>query len=189
MSPDKESYLQYLPPVLWQESGTPPDFLERTLGIFQEVNDGLEKEIDDIPKIFDPWKTPSNYVPWLASWVALELDKDWTEQQSRTLIRYIVSLYRKRGTIQGLERYLRLYVGSNVSIEELPVASEPHVFKITITYPSYEPGGRVRRARQVRSIVDQEKPAHTHYRLVISNPTMQIGVHSTIAVDTILGTI
>src|SRR6266568_7496057 len=100
MTMDNKSYLQYLPPVLWQEHGTPPDFLERFLGVFQEINDGLEAEVDDIPKLFDPWKTKSENLPWLASWVALELDREWTEPQKRTLIRHIVSLYTQRCTMQ-----------------------------------------------------------------------------------------
>lgn len=184
-----ESYLEYLPPVLWEEKGDPPEFLRRFLHIFEDLFEGLEKEVDDIPKLFDPWKTPSTFLSWLASWVALELDKDWSELKSRTLIRHIVSLYRKRGTLRGLEKYLRIYVGTNVHIEELPVNTSPHIFKVIIVYPSYEPSGRVRRAFEVRTVLDREKPAHTHYNLIIENPTMQIGVHSTIGVDTILGTL
>jgi len=190
MNNTDESYLQYLPPVLWQESEKPPDFLRRFLPIFEDIFGNLEKEVDGIPKLFNPWKTPSKFVSWLASWVALELDENWTERQSRTLIHHIVLLYRKRGTLQGLEAYLRIYVGSNVNIEELPVDGSPHVFQIIISYPTYEdPAHRAERARQVRAIVDREKPAHTHYRIIIENPTIQIGVHSTIGVDTILGTL
>jgi len=94
----------------------------------------------------------------------------------------------QRGTMQGLEKYLQIYVGSNVSIKELPPDTFAHTFKVTIIYPSYEPSGRVKRAQKVRAILDREKPAHTHYVLVIENPTMQIGVHSTIGKDSILGT-
>lgn len=188
MNTDKECFLQYLPSVLWQEGATPPGFLERFLRIFQEEFDTLEKKVDDIPNMFDPWKTPAEFLPWLASWVALELDKGWTEQQSRALLRSIVSLYKKRGTTEGLQEYLKIYVGSNVTVEDLkPVEPFLHMFQITIISQNYNHGAQVELARQVRAIVDREKPAHTYYLLVIENPTMQIGKHSTIGYDTILG--
>ena len=190
MGIESNSFLQYLPPVLWNETGGEAQLLRRFLHIFEDIVEGIEKQVDDIPKLFDPWETRSELLPWLASWVALELDPAWSERQSRSLIRQIVSLYKQRGTLHGLQRYLQIYVGSNVTIEELPpVEPTIHTFRITIDYPSYEPYGRVRRAREIRAIVDKEKPAHTYYELIIRNPTMQIGVHSTIGVDTILGTL
>lgn len=38
------------------------------------------------------------------------------------------------------------------------------------------------------AIVDLEKPAYTHYHLELKTPAMQIGKHSTIGLDTLLGT-
>jgi len=190
MEIENSSFLHYLPPVLWQGAGGQTQLLQRFLHIFEDIVAGIEKQVDDMPKLFDPWETKSEFLPWLASWVALQLDPAWSERQARSLIRHIVSIYKQRGTLRGLQRYLQIYVGSNVTIEELP-PEEPtiHQFRLIIDYPSYEPYDRVRRAREIRSIVDREKPAHTYYELTINNPTMQIGVHSKIGVDTILGTI
>jgi hypothetical protein len=39
----------------------------------------------------------------------------------------------------------------------------------------------------VTAILDMEKPAHTYYALEVETPTLQLGVHSTISVDTLLG--
>ena len=40
------------------------------------------------------------------------------------------------------------------------------------------------------AIIDQEKPAHTFYAFRFRDvPTMQIGVHSTVGVDTVLGSV
>jgi hypothetical protein len=36
-------------------------------------------------------------------------------------------------------------------------------------------------------IIDREKPAHTYYRLEVVMPFMQIGVHSTLGKDTVVG--
>jgi hypothetical protein len=39
-----------------------------------------------------------------------------------------------------------------------------------------------------RALIDLEKPAHTFYELVPIFPSMRIGWHSTVGVDTLLGT-
>ena len=39
----------------------------------------------------------------------------------------------------------------------------------------------------VTAIIDMEKPAHARYELEVVTPVLQIGVHSTIGVDTLLG--
>jgi phage tail-like protein len=191
MGIENNSFLHYLPPVLWQETGARPQLLRRILHIFEDSIQSIDKQVDDIPKLFDPWETRSELLPWLASWVALELEAGWSERQSRSLIRNIASIYRQRGTLKGLQKYLRIYVGTNVEIAELP-PDEPttHLFEISIDYHQfYDPHERTRISREIRKIVDREKPAHTHYRITFNHPTMQIGVHSTIGVDTILGTL
>jgi len=184
MSEREENFLQYLPPVLWEEDR---DFIERFLHIFEDIFGDIETKVDGIPRLFNPWTTPVRYLPWLASWVALELEPHWTEIQSRAFIRNIVSLYNQRGTLKSLEKYLRIYVGSNVSINELPLDTSPHEFDVTINFPSYDYQHLIARVRRIRAIIDREKPAHTYYHLDIKSPPMQIGVHSTIGVDTILG--
>ena len=40
-----------------------------------------------------------------------------------------------------------------------------------------------------RSLIELEKPAHTFYELTVNYPSMQIGKHSTVGVDTILGVV
>jgi phage tail-like protein len=184
MSDREESYLQYLPPVLWEGD---QDFIERFLHIFEDIFSDIEKKVDNIPQLFNPWTTPSHFLPWLASWMALELEPHWTEIQSRAFMRNIVSLYNQRGGQESLEKYLRIYVGSNVDIAELQQESSPHEFKIIINFPSFDILHRQKIVRRVRAILDREKPAHTYYNLHIESPTMQIGLHSTIGVDTILG--
>jgi phage tail-like protein len=190
MNAREESYLQYLPAVLAPETPQSSDFLRRFLHIFEDIFSSLEQKVDDIPKLFNPWRVPSEFLPWLASWLALDLDQAWDERQARSYIRQITSLYKQRGTLLGLEKYLQIYVGSNMRIEELPVEAAPHLFQVTINLPERKDASRrVALSRQVRAIIDAEKPAHTHYNLVIKNPTLQIGKYSHIGVDTILGTL
>ncbi len=124
----RSSYLQYLPPVLWENGVTSSAFdLGAMLKIFEKILTGIDdsipiqhdtrryqsiqKMIDDLPELFSPWYTPSEFLAWLASWVALELPTTgiWDDYQQRKAIAQIVQVYRQRGLKAGLNQYLDLY--------------------------------------------------------------------------------
>jgi phage tail-like protein len=124
------TYLAYLPPVLWDRAGQqPPVHGELPLGallavfekILGDVDDGvvlahgdhshagLEHVIDRLPHLFDPRTAPADYLPYLASWVALGFPDIWDDYQRRKVTAEIVQVYRARGLKQGLDRYLDIY--------------------------------------------------------------------------------
>ena len=51
-------------------------------------------------------------MPWLATWVALDLEPDWNEYQKRLFISQMTSIYQQRGLKSGLLKYLDIYVAS-----------------------------------------------------------------------------
>jgi hypothetical protein len=136
--------------------------------------------------------------------VALTLRADLDELRQREFIARAVALYRLRGTKQGLEEFVRIYtrlgatvdelntpfqigVHSTIGVDTLLDGGAPHFFRVLIRLPTPEPE-QLRRQRQVTTaIIDLEKPAHTYYELDVETPTLQIGVHSTVGVDTLLG--
>ena len=74
----------------------------------------LTAGIADLHRLFDPWTTPAAFLPWLASWVALEFPTLqglplWEEYQRRKVIGEIAQIYRLRGRRAGLNQYLELY--------------------------------------------------------------------------------
>jgi phage tail-like protein len=124
--PQQSTYLRYLPQVLWSSEGGPEPFLGQMLCVFEKILTGIADDvpirsgdaeyppirqlIDELPKLFKSWGTRPEFLPWLASWVALELEPKWTEYQKRKLITEIVSIYRLRGLEPGLHAYLDIYV-------------------------------------------------------------------------------
>lgn len=106
----RSSFLQYLPNV-YQEDETSRLFLDRFLSIFETIFSGIETKIDNIAKYFDPLSAPKQFLPWLASWLALVLDENWPEDKKRELIRLAPELYKKRGTLAGLKQYIEIYTG------------------------------------------------------------------------------
>jgi phage tail-like protein len=119
--PQKSSYLQYLPPVLWEKEPTPPAFsLGAILCVFEKALTGIEDDvpaqhdsvkalIDRLPQLFDPWLAPPDYLPWLASWVGLALPDDWDEYRRRRTVSEMVGVYRQRGSWDGLARLLDIF--------------------------------------------------------------------------------
>ena len=119
------SYTKYLPSVLWSRDRDPQQFLARTLRVYEKIltgilddhiiahddhqHDPLEKTIDELAHLFNPWRTRSDFLRWLASWVALRLREDWSEYQQRRLISKMVSIYQQRGLKEGLNTFLDIY--------------------------------------------------------------------------------
>jgi len=77
----------------------------------------------------------SRFLPWLAEWLAVELDESWPDEKTRRTIAEAFGMYAWRGTPQGLRKAIRLYAGVDAVIEEpllyahwwtLPDASSPH---------------------------------------------------------------
>lgn len=113
----RESYLQYLPAV-YQEDDESRYFLERFLSVFQTTFDGLDETIDNVWKLFDPYSVPANWFPWLASWIALPLNPQWFNQQTknalepaRKALKAAGTEYPRRGTPAGLQSLIQLYSG------------------------------------------------------------------------------
>lgn len=187
-------YLQNLPAIFSEDS-----FLGRFLLAFEQVltglpgvagrepapASGLEEIIAVISALFDPKETHKEFLPWLAGWVALGLRADWTEAQQRDFLANIVPLYRKRGTKENLVKLLRIYTGLDPVITGV-VETDPHFFRVSVAIPN-DPATLKRQHQIATALIDLQKPAHTAYTLEILHATMQIGVRSTIGVDTLLG--
>jgi len=226
-------YIQHLPEIYRGPAADGGDsFLGEYLKIFEalisgreDVADGdtirgLDPLTDEFVEYLDPGLVPldapdangalnSEFLTYLASWVALTLDQNWDLEKRRDWLRRIVPLYKRRGTRDGIEEYLRVFVGNQVTVEELPggfiiaepdnstvgvdtfIAGAPAYFfrvRINIGFPP-EPFV-IDEWRNVhngtRAIVDLEKPAHTYYTLEARTPGFIVGERATIASDTLI---
>src|SRR4051812_1785058 len=102
---EPSSYLRYLPPAVWQDDDRGSGLsLGGWLRIVEKVLTGIPDGvplphgdhehgavtdvIGGIDTLFDPWRTPASFLPWLASWVALSFptvqgQPIWDEYQQR----------------------------------------------------------------------------------------------------------
>lgn len=167
-----------------RESLTPPEtpFFERYLVGCADAIQPLKEALRKLDALFGAFSTPPDMLLWLAGWVCMPLDENWSEMKRRKLVQEAVELFRWRGTPRGLSRYLEIYTGVKPIIHDQPQpgvslgpetlmgapgtvigAIHPHTFTVTIAHPTPE----VIDERIVRQIVDYVKPAHTSYRLVV----------------------
>lgn len=165
-------------------------------------------------QLADGQRAPREFLTWLAGWVALTLREDWdelarisgvpVELHQRDLIARAVQLYRLRGTKRGVEEFVQIYtvlgpvideintpfqigVHSTVAVDTYLDGGAPFFFRVTVPSASNDPAILGTTHDIAQAIVDLQKPAHTFYTLTVQTPVLQIGVHSTVGVDTFLG--
>jgi phage tail-like protein len=113
------SSARYLPGCFQGESIASADFLERFMGIFDEARRRDLALIAALPALFDPMATPAaepgasgaDFLDWLAGWIGIALDRNWSVARRRRLVEQAPSLFRIRGTVAGLKRHIAVYTG------------------------------------------------------------------------------
>jgi phage tail-like protein len=110
-------YLRRIPKTFSRDP-VDADFLRRYLALFDGLLNGLETRAAFREVLLDPFGTPEEMLPWLASFLGLTLDTRWPVQARRTLISEVAWLFRFRGTIPGLSRFLEIYLGEPVILLE-----------------------------------------------------------------------
>ncbi|MEM7029360.1 MAG: phage tail protein [Chloroflexota bacterium] len=188
-------YIQHLPDYFKHD-----EFMGRYLMLFERFWGPIEDQIDYIDAYFDPGLVPSELLPWLASWVNLAQDDDWTEAQWRKLLKRAIPLYRVRGTKEGLVEMIKLYTGYDAKITEhrgnnfyldnqsrlgeaiaLGTNNRPNTFTVTVQLPPIEGDTPEEQAyaegdwrQEIIEIIEAEKPAYTDYTLKVEPPAKPI---------------
>src|SRR5947209_15193151 len=208
-------WINYLPGIYQDADEENADFLQRFLLISAHLTSGVEESLEFVHELFDPRITNQNWLPWLASWLAMPLLEGWDEEKRREIIQRTPELYRKRGTAEGLKLALRLFadikaeihegewpypglvIGRSSTIGKDTVLSPPVFVSqcFTVELPDRKAEISRERLRTVQALVETEKPAHAHYALVFEEteptfeevPFLHVGKTGRIGVDARIG--
>lgn len=120
------SYLRYLPAV-YQEDLASQEFLQRFLPMFETIFGGLEATIERIPEVFDPDYTPKEFLDWLAQWLDLGIEEEWSPEVKRKLISKAALLYQKKGRPDGLAEFIEIVTGKRPFIRESFETERPFI--------------------------------------------------------------
>lgn len=94
------------------------DFLRRYLAMPEGLLRDLDLRASYRQLLLDPHATPAELLPWLAGFMGLVLDHRWPEAAKRELVSECIWLFRYRGTVMGLRRFVEIYLGVSVRIIE-----------------------------------------------------------------------
>ena len=165
---------------------------------------GVQRFFDAGPARPPALRAPDRFLEWLSQWVAIVLRADLDIERQRSFIARAVSLYGARGTKAGLQALVGVYTASEVTITDFATPFQigahstvgtdaligggaPHYFEVVVRLPRVDQEQMREQSRIVSAIIDAEKPAHTHYKLIVQTPTLRIAVTSTVGVDTLIG--
>lgn len=119
-------YLRRLPQTFSRDEHV-AGFLRRYLAIFEGVMGELEGEADARATLLDPRSAPAEILPWLGSFLGMVFDERMArapraggqvEDVRRTLIAEATWLFRFRGTIAGLRRFVEIYLATQTILIE-----------------------------------------------------------------------
>ena len=196
----RDTYLRYLP-AIYQEDKTGREFLERFLSIFETVFSEIETGISTVYKYIDSETAPQDFLHWLGTWLNLAMEEDWPEKMKRRFLSHAPELYQKKGTAAGIKKLIEIYTGKPpailegltcipIPLQETPPGKTPppakssretaHHFIVIMTlspreYEALEPG--------VTRLLDEEKPAHTEYKLC-NISEMRLGMNTLAGIGT-----
>lgn len=86
-------------------------FTERLLSAFDDALAPLLLTLDNLEAYLDPATAPPDFLPWLAGWVGITMDDNWSIEQRRRLVAEGVALLAWRGTRRGVVDLIRSYLG------------------------------------------------------------------------------
>ncbi|XAS71727.1 hypothetical protein VUN82_22010 [Micrococcaceae bacterium Sec5.1] len=173
MGPSESKLLRVLPEVFQVAADTSTP-LQALLAVAEDMHGPVRQVLDRIHTVPDPGRAPSSLIPFLSRWV----DLDWLTlpgpeggagsggtgpgslpatgaipiSRQRNLIAAAAQLSARRGTVDGLTRFLHLATG----VPGFDVESVPGAFHIKVLVPA-EAGGQL---ELIRRIVKGMKPAH-----------------------------
>jgi phage tail-like protein len=111
------SYLDYLPRI-YQRDPDAQRFLQHFLALFERVLTRVEDRYEEFSRWLNPQAAPLEMINWLGLLIDLTFDPSWPLARRRALVAAAMDLYRRRGTVDGLKRYIEIYTGTTPVILE-----------------------------------------------------------------------
>jgi phage tail-like protein len=180
-------------PKVYSREPVSTAFLRRYLATFDGFLGQLEVGSNTREGLVEPLATPSEWLDWLAAFVGLVLDGRWPLATQRAILAEAVWLFRFRGTVPGLTRFLELYTGAQVIVIEKfrlrgPDLSAPsfeakaHRFTVLIAASL-----SAEQLDVVRHILDVHRPAHALVDVCTVDAGMSIGLGLHVGLTSAIG--
>ncbi|WP_448808462.1 phage tail protein [Agromyces bauzanensis] len=172
--PNPVPLITRLPAILQED-----EFLPGFLRAFDDAIAPVYSVLDNLEAYVRPEYAPADFLEWLAGWVDIAVDEEWTEEQRRRIVADAASLHRRAGTAGGIRDALQLAAGPAAIVEvdesggtawsatpgaALP-GSKDSAIVITIAVPS---GDAAELTRRLERVAEAVVPAHLPARVQVS---------------------
>ncbi|HYD36966.1 MAG TPA: phage tail protein [Allosphingosinicella sp.] len=95
-------------PAIYQDDAAGGAFTERFVSLFDASLDTVAETVRRFPALLDSDRAPGDVLPWIASFLSVALDEGWSVEARRRILGGAAGLFRKRGTLPGLDQAIRL---------------------------------------------------------------------------------
>lgn len=178
----KRNEIEGLLPDVIRRTAYPGSVLAALLDVMEAHHAPSEEVLATLDSFFDPYRTPDEFVPYLAGWVDLLRFLDEAPEGSnlgdvtfagglgrlRELIAAAAHLTRWRGTAHGLVLFLETATGvSGFVIEEDVTGPDGRLvpFHLRVVAPADAQPAEI----LIRQIVQMEKPAYVTFELAFGS--------------------
>jgi hypothetical protein len=175
--------VERLLPTMFQLAARPGSPLDAALHVLADLHEPDEALLASVESIFDPYRTPDAFVPWLTRWVGLDwLVADETDDPGAPPgtpwrdpidahppglghLRDVVAAGAELAQWRGTEVGMRLFLTAATGISGFAVSEPPgRPFHLEVTAPAEA----APYAALLRRIVNRTKPASTTAELIFA---------------------
>lgn len=157
-------------PALYQDD----DLTRRFLAVLDDHLAPLLTTMDTVDAYLDPALTPPDFLAWLAGWVGVELDENWSLPQQRRLVAVAVQLLQWRGTRRGMVDLIRHFLdldAEDIDVEDSggvawsasPGGDVPGSVPATLRVRVRAADGATVDVQRLRRLVAEATPAHVRH--------------------------
>lgn len=191
-------------PAPFQQDPLSADFLDRFLSVQDAFLGEALLVFNRVGAILHPDATPEDFLDWLGSWFDWRFLSSWDVATRREMVAQSMAFFAERGTLCGLERLLRWHTGladTPFFMEDFRLAdgagptiwiggeevslTDAGAHRFTVVLPqSVVPDAAARDA--IERLIAAQKPAHTQFRLIVSEPGVVPGERARLGIDAVL---
>jgi phage tail-like protein len=172
----RRSAIERLLPTAYQQAAGPGTVLTALLDVMEQVHTPSEQRLADVAELFSPYRTPDEFVRFLAGWVAVDhvAGPPGTEVSPpvgrlRDLVAEGAGLAQWRGTAAGLKAMVEIVTGvPGFAVEESP----ERPFHVVVRVPA----AARPQLPLIERVVEVERPAAVTFEVVVNKPRERKGV-------------
>ena len=176
------------------------DFTWRYLSIFNTLFQGVEEELDGLPRQLDPASAGDSMVEFLARWLCMEPEQG--EEHLRERLSGILEEYETMYTVEGVRRTAARLTGQEPFIIEHfavdpndPACRNPALYRRLYGEDPYRfflllPQGTFEKQQDMERFIErmgQLTPAETEMELVLLKPCIQLDWHTYLGINSRIG--